>query len=170
MESGKIAIDGLDQIDFKQIYMNIRKGRYRYLGMGSGRIVFDLGNGYVVKVARSRRGIGQNRAEYKIASSDDSGLFAGIPAVSKRSGYLIMNKAEGIRDISYVWDYFHVKNNQELFQVPTIQEISQKYGLLLWDLGRAVNWGQINGKPVIIDYGFTKAVRRNYYLPPIFRK
>jgi hypothetical protein len=136
--------------------------------MGSGRKVFDLGNGYVVKAARSQRGIGQNEAEYKIALTDKSGLFANIPRVSERFTFLIMDKADRIKDINYVWNYFNVKNNQELYQIQKIQDISSKYGLLLWDLGRAVNWGQINGKPIIIDYGYTQDVRRRFYKPPLF--
>ncbi|HHX11997.1 MAG TPA: hypothetical protein GX731_04185, partial [Clostridiales bacterium] len=47
-------------IDFDSIIMNIGKGNYQFIGSGSGRRVYDLGNGYVVKVAKNNRGIAQN--------------------------------------------------------------------------------------------------------------
>lgn len=169
MVINKSGIDTDKKFNFRQISLNIRRGAYKCIGMGSGRLVFDLGNGYVVKMARNLKGVGQNEAEYKIASVDNSGLFANIPAVSERFGLLVMDKADKIKDLSYIWKYFDVKNNQELFKVQKLQDISSRHDLLLWDLGRAVNWGKIDGKPIIIDYGFTKEVRRRFYLPRLFR-
>jgi hypothetical protein len=80
-----------------------------------------------------------------------------------------MEKAIKIKDIFYVWKYFNVKNNKELYQVKELQNISSIYGLLLIDLRRPVNWGMLNGRPVIIDYGYTNEVRRRYYMHPLLR-
>lgn len=143
-------------IDYKEIIMNIRKRTYKYLGDGAGRKVYDLGNGYVVKVAKNRFGISQNATEYRISSNDDNPLFAKVLNASERFRFLIMEKAEKIQDISYVWKYFNIKNNRALYQLKELQDISSKYNIMLVDLGRSVNWGQINEKPVIIDYGYTK--------------
>jgi len=148
---------------FRQISININRGKYRYLGKGSGRIVYDMGNGLVIKAAKNRKGIAQNIEEYSIALVDDSGLFARVLTVSDDYHFLIMDKAERIKDISQVWKYFHVNSNKELYQVNEIRDLSEKYNLLIWDFGRAVNWGQINGRPMIIDFGFTRQVRRRYY-------
>lgn len=162
--------DGIDgKVDFKHISLNLRRGTYKFIGMGSGRVVFDMGNGYVVKAARNRKGIAQNQAEYKIAQADHTGLFAKIPGVSERYTLLVMAKADRIKSISFVWKYFNVRSNFELYQVEKLQEVYSRYDLMPKDLGRHVNWGQIDGKPVIIDYGFTREVRRNYYLPPLLR-
>lgn len=152
-----------EKTGFNRIYRNIRWGKYRYIGKGSGRIVYDLGNGKVVKSARNRKGIAQNIEEFNIALAEHSGLFARVYAISEDHRFLIMDKAYRIKDISFVWRYFQVNNNEELYQVDKIKDISKKYNLLVRDLGRAVNWGQINGKPVIIDYGFTRQVRIKYY-------
>lgn len=155
--------DDFQDTYFRQISRNISKGYYRYIGKGSGRIVYDLGNGQVVKYAKNIKGIAQNIEEYSIALLDDSGLFAKVLKVSDDYRYLIMDKADRVKDISFVWKYFHVRSNKELYQVRKIREIAEKYNLLISDLGRAVNWGQINGKPMIIDYGFTRQVRSRYY-------
>jgi len=59
--------------------------------------------------------------------------------------------------------YFNVKSNRELYNVGEIRYISSEYNLLMADLYRPVNWGRINARPVIIDFGFTRRVRKKYY-------
>lgn len=148
---------------FNQIMFNIRRGYYRYIGSGSSRDVFDLGNGYVIKVAKNRAGIAQNKAEYNISYYNYSGLFAKVVQVSKDFKFLIMEKANKIYSISEVWKYFNVRDKKELFHLKEIQNIKRNFNLLLGDLGRKSSWGMINGRPVIIDYGFTKEIRQKYY-------
>jgi len=151
------------RVDFEQIKSNIRDGAYKSIGSGSGRRVFDLDNGYVVKVAKNRKGIAQNEAEYQISSRSNSVLFAKVLQVSEDYRMLIMQKAEVIKHISEVWEYFNVQNNRALYYVEEIRYISSEYNLLMADLYRPVNWGKINSRPVIIDFGFTKRVRKKYY-------
>jgi len=155
--------DDFEDAYFRQISLNISKGKYRYIGKGSGRIVYDMGNGLVVKAAKNIKGIAQNREEYRISLVDDSGLFARVLTVSDDYRFLIMDKAERIKDISFVWNYFRVRSNKGLYQITKIRDLSEKYNLMIWDFGRAANWGQIDGRPTIIDYGFTRQVRRRYY-------
>lgn len=150
-------------ISFDQIRFNIRNRNYKFIGSGSGRYVFDLGNGYVVKAARNRKGIAQNKVEYQIASMDHSDLFAKILQISEDNELLIMEKANPIDRISVVWKYFDVKSNWELFQLETFKTIASHYSLILQDLRRPENWGIIDGRPVIVDYGFTRRVRKKYY-------
>ncbi|MBP1754773.1 MAG: hypothetical protein H6Q59_1171 [Firmicutes bacterium] len=150
-------------IDFDMIILNVRKGNYKCIGTGSGRRVFDLGNGYVVKVAKNNKGIAQNEAESHISSSNHSKLFAKTIQVSEDFRLLIMEKAVRIKDFSEVRKYFKVKSNKELFQLEEIKSVYPNHNLLLNDLYRTANWGMINNHPVIIDYGFTQRVRRKYY-------
>lgn len=150
-------------IDFDIMILNIRKGNYKCIGSGSGRRVFDLGNGYVVKVAKNMKGIAQNKAERHISLSDHSNIFAKTIHVSDDFRFLIMEKADRIRDFSGVRRYYNVKSNRELFQLQEIKSVCINHNLLLNDLYRTANWGMINNRPVIIDYGFTQSVRRNYY-------
>lgn len=145
------------------IMSNIRRGYCRYIGSGSGRDVFDLGNGYVAKVAKNRAGIAQNKCEYRISAKDNSDLFAKAIKISNNYDLLIMEKADEINDISYVWRYFNVTSKRELFNLKEIQNLKRKYNLLLGDFARESSWGIINGRPVIIDYGFTAEIRARYY-------
>lgn len=157
-------MDIISGINFDEINYNLRKRMYRYIGSGSGRQVFDLNNGYVVKAAKNRKGIAQNQVEYDIASLDQSNLFAKVPNVSEDYSLLIMEKAEKVRNFSYIFKYFNVKNYRELFRLELIKSNLSRYNLVPHDLARSSNWGIVNNRPVIIDYGFTYTVRRKYYL------
>jgi hypothetical protein len=150
-------------IAFDQIMLNITQGYYRYIGSGSCRQVFDLRNGYVIKVAKNRAGIAQNKVEYKISSNDDSNLFAKVIQASKDFNLLIMQKGNKISDISYVFKYFNVTSKKELIKTKELQNIKRNYKLVLVDLGKKSSWGIVNGRPVIIDYGFTREVKEKYY-------
>jgi hypothetical protein len=148
---------------FDRIMFNIKRGYYRYIGSGSCREVFDLGNGYVVKVAKNIAGIAQNESEYNISYYDKSGLFAKVIDASNNFNLLIMEKADKIYDIFDVLRYFNVRSKRELLNLKELQNIKRSYNLLLADLERKSSWGMIDGRPVIIDYGFTKEVRERYY-------
>lgn len=150
-------------VEFNQIILNIRRGFYRYIGSGSGRLVFDLGNGYVIKVAKNKAGVAQNRAEYKISCNDYSDLFAKVVKVSRNFNLLIMEKADKINNIRYIYNYYNVRSKRELFNVNELQNIKNNYNLILGDFDRESSWGIINGRPVIIDYGFTRQVGNRYY-------
>lgn len=148
---------------FNQIMLNIQRGYYRYVGSGSCREVFDLGNGHVIKIAKNKAGIAQNKCEYKISCSDQSDLFAKVIEVSEDFRYLIMEKARSVNSISDICNYFNVSNKSELRNLEEMQNLRRNYDLLLGDFERKNNWGIIKGKPVIIDYGFTRQVRAKYY-------
>lgn len=150
-------------IDFNDIMFGLRNRRYIYIGSGSSREVYDLENGYVVKVAKNKAGIEQNRVEYYISSNDSSGIFAKVIEASNDYCLIIMRKAKKIRDIRLVWNYFNAGNKREFYESLHMQRIKNKYKLLLGDFEKTSSWGIINGRPVIIDYGFTRYVERKYY-------
>ncbi len=70
---------------------------YRYIGVGSAREVYDLDNGFVIKIARNIRGIAQNKAEFLISNDDNSFLLAKVYFISDDYRYLIMKKANNIK-------------------------------------------------------------------------
>lgn len=94
-------------ISDNQIMFNVKQGMYKYIGEGSSRQVFDLNNGYVIKVAKNKAGIAQNRMEYKISANDDTGLFAKVVQASNNYNFIIMRRAIKVSNISHVWKYFN---------------------------------------------------------------
>ncbi len=151
-------------IDFNIIKVNIESKKYQLIGSGSGRYVFDLDNGYVVKMAKNKKGFVQNKAEHQISVADHSKIFAKIVAVSEDYQYLIMERAQSVVSMAQIWDFYHVRNNRELFRLEDIRNVIRKNNLLTPDLRRRNSWGMIKGKPVIIDFGFTREVSRYYTL------
>lgn len=151
------------EVNANQIILKIEEGAYKRIGSGSGRRVYDLGNGYVAKFAKNQKGLAQNEAEYQISRTNSTDIIAKIIRVSKNYDLLIMEKAEKVKNISYVFHYYHVKSIAELFQLDNFKQFSSDNGLILSDFYRTSNWGMINGRPVIIDYGFTRSVKQKYY-------
>lgn len=158
-------MNALADFNFDLINHNLREGYYRYIGSGSGRQVYDLDNGYVVKAAKNRKGIAQNKVEYEIASIDHSNLFAKVPYASDDYNLLIMEKADKIQSFSDIFKYYKVRNFRELFQLEQIKGNLSRHNLISKDLTRSSNWGIVNNRPVIVDYGFTYSVKRKYYSP-----
>ena len=150
------------EVDFNTIRSNISKTAYHIIGRGTGRTVFDLENGYVVKAAKNRKGIEQNKEEYRISNLDKNNVFAQAIALSEDYMYLIMVKAQPIKSFSVVWNYYQVKNNRQLFSLEAFNKFLPLYDLLPGDLHRISSWGVVKERPVIIDYGFTRSVRKFY--------
>ncbi len=150
-------------ISYNSIMFNIKRGAYKYLGEGSSRKVFDLNNGYVVKIAKNMAGVEQNRIEYIISEDNRSNLLARVVQASNNYDFIIMRRARKVKDILDVWDYFNVTNKNEFLDLPELKRLKTNYNLLLNDLNKKTSWGMIGRRPVIIDYGFTKRVKERYY-------
>lgn len=156
------------QQEFEAIYKKLKKGELKFIGNGSCRRVFDLGNGYVIKVAKDIRGVFQNKAEYSIFHNCKSDFFAELLSISDDGRSLIMAKAQKIRHIKSVYDYYKVKGNNNLLRQNYLSEDIKNNNIGRGDLRRAANWGLINGRPVIIDYGLTKEIYKRFYSNRLF--
>lgn len=150
-------------VNLEEIIDNLNAGYYPVLGTGSARKVYDLGNDTVLKTAKNIKGYAQNHVEAIISEIDDSDTFAKVLHASDDNRYLVMEKAGPISSFAFVRSYYNVNSNKELFLLNDLNYIPHKYNLLISDLCRPVNWGVLDGRPVIIDYGFTGRIRRQYY-------
>lgn len=84
-------------IDIQYVLYGIKSGMYKYIGSGSARKVYDLNNGFVLKIARNIKGIAQNEAEFLIFNESKLDLLARVYFVSDDYKYLIMKKAKPIK-------------------------------------------------------------------------
>ena len=150
-------------VNFDEIRAKINNGNYPRLGSGSGRRVFDLENGYVVKVAKNKKGIAQNKMEYKISTECTTNIMAKVEQVSDDFRFLIMEKAEKVISMSDILSYYEARSFFEMLQSTDVKMLVERFGLIVNDLQRRSSWGMLDGRPVIIDYGFTKQVRARYY-------
>jgi hypothetical protein len=98
---------------------------YKEIGIGKHRIVFDLGNGLVLKVAKVAKGITCNRKEVDLYQSVPSILRKHLcKIVEYGDGWLIMKKMNKIVPKNK-------KNNKQLIQ---IKEKFSKSGIRISDL------------------------------------
>jgi hypothetical protein len=139
--------------DADRIYSGIRNGKFKYLGRGAGRHVFDMGDGRVVKVARNEFGYDQNKTEYALSLAYKGDLFAKVISVSEDHRLLIMQAAKWVSNLAPVLKYYNVRSTKELFDVPEVFALIRNHRLVAREFLRPRNWGFIGGRPVIIDYG-----------------
>jgi len=149
--------------NYQNIIAGIKSEEYRLMGFGSCRRVYNLNNGYVVKVARDIRGVEQNKNEYQIHSNCTSGFFAEITYVSEDFRLLVMARAKRIKKMRAVYSFYKVNNMDSLLKVSGLGQDLRNNDLGTGDLRRASSWGLINGKPVIIDYGLTHDLFKKCY-------
>ncbi len=154
--------------DFAELISQLKVNKYKRLGSGSCRNVYDLGNGYVVKVAKDVRGILQNQIEQKSYLTHKSGFFAEVAAVSENYRYLIMVKAKRITDIRIVLRHYKVRSFDELMKNPLLEEDLENHKIGSGDLKRASSWGIVNDVPVLIDYGLNQSTYNKYYRNKLF--
>jgi hypothetical protein len=148
--------------------------RLEKIGAGSDRVVFDLGDGKVLKVAKTARGLEQNIYEGDAYNSV-------IPNVLERGlNYVVTEKADRLRADDMVPVYneegdqigdaraaemikelqkfsqkdfnFHDSDLQEVLRKYNLQDI-MNYDVLWGDFTAMRNWGYKDGMPLHIDGG-----------------
>lgn len=144
---------------------------------GSDRDVYDLGDGHVLKVAKSARGLAQNRMEGE--------PYAPVPeAVENGLNYVVVKKVNPpdvntkkmVSEIKKLntWDLNNDRSPGHYEEIDKAVEVLNKYGLdgddlrnydVMWnDLAAVRNWGtDIDGTPIHLDAGtFNKNVIDQY--------
>jgi hypothetical protein len=144
------------------------------IGSGSDRVVFDIGNGRVLKVAKTARGLEQNIYE------GDAYLTV-VPKIFERGlNYVVVEKADRLKASDMVPTYDEngdqvgearasemIKDLQKFGQKDLdsagskLQDVLMKYGLedvmsynVLWgDFSAIRNWGYKDGMPLHVDGG-----------------
>ncbi|WP_142382826.1 MULTISPECIES: hypothetical protein [Bacillus] len=124
---------------------------YKRIGFGNNRIVYDLNNGFVLKVAISESGIQSNETEFNTYQNCPLILRVHLcPVEELGNGWIIMEKALNI-----------VPDNEEYqHKVSGLQNKFLKSGIKANDM-RIRNLRLSNdGKIIVIDYGAFKYTKR----------
>lgn len=125
---------------------------------GANRIVYDMGNGTVLKLAKSKSGIKSNRNEVKLYRS---------------SPYLLTKYLGRIKEYHYKYEWLIMKKYGQKFlgmkgykqKLAKVRTRFKKYGILPIDTlkNRKPKHQNLrvkrNGRIAIIDYGHFKSVR-----------
>lgn len=163
-------------------FKNIRSfsGRKKYaeqhlqqIGRGSSRVVYDLGDGKVLKLAYNPKGLAQNETEAglmndnisiiaKVFDADEDGLWVIMEKAEKMKpsqfkqffGYnvhtvdMFLNNYHALskgRDKRHTWS-LPEKTNEDLWEneyISDITQLSEWYDIVPTDFGRLANWGVV---------------------------
>ncbi|MEK4512665.1 hypothetical protein [Paenibacillus sp. FSL K6-2524] len=68
---------------------------YQVIGSGNTRVVYNLGNGHVVKVALSKKGLASNLTEYQLYDKCSRKLRKYLcPVIEYGNGWIVMKKMQ----------------------------------------------------------------------------
>jgi hypothetical protein len=128
----------------KKIVKDSLRLDYQKIGQGLNRVVFDLNNGYVLKVATTELGVKCNQNEYDIYTRSHPNIQKNLcPVIEKGNGWIIMKK-------------MNISLPKVLANYYKIMELHAKflsYGIIPVDL-RAANVALSEDKVMtVIDYG-----------------
>ncbi|MFL0269076.1 hypothetical protein [Candidatus Clostridium radicumherbarum] len=156
--------------EFKDvIFMDREKlsRKYKLIGRGSSRAVFEIDKNYVLKVPTSEKGIYQSRVEYKLHSIVDEHYKKYLcPIELFENNRLLMKKAVPLKKSLYprgfrIYDLLYWEDRNEYRY--DLRYLANTYDLLYVDLLNISSWGKYNGRYVLVDYGCTNRIYDAFY-------
>lgn len=155
-------------------------------GVGTARITFLFSEGKVLKLAKNKKGIAQNKAEsklYKIVDNTHQSLLATIYDSSPSGDWIIMEKISKVNPTEFK-KYFGVSlreyirivnedmyegkkyqgNRRVMKMIDLMHNMEEVYGYAIGDMGRLSSYGKrADGSIVVSDYGLSDNVYDEHY-------
>lgn len=126
------------------------KLRYEVLGSGKTRIVYDLGDGYVVKIAISRRGLKSNKREFDVYSHCSRRIRRYLcPIEEYGHGWVIMKKLKRSVILTELDDITLLKLKRRFLKEKVIARSL-----------RSKNFARSKHRLIFIDYGSFRFAER----------
>jgi len=121
---------------------------YQILGSGKTRIVYDLDNGYVLKVAISKRGLKSNQTEFHLYNGYSDRIRKYLcPVIESGEGWIIMKKMNRMVELT----------ERYKDKLPRIKRKFKRAGVTARSL-RSKNLAVYRHRIKVIDYGSFKNV------------
>lgn len=162
--------------------------KFDHLSSGSSRVIYKLPDGTVLKLAKNKRGVAQNKAESNpemkskyinpTIKSDKEGVWKISPCATK----ITEKEFEELTDINFKdfgkaisYGLRKVADNSGEDKPECFEEVSKsdiykelvkvgkKFDLMPGDIERISSWGQVDGQPVLIDAGLTAEIFEDFY-------
>jgi len=181
------ALDGLRSFAARTRYCGQHLNR---MASGSGRIVYDMGDGTVLKLAKNPKGVAQNNVESE-PFMQQYDVVAKVTESSAQDTWLVAQKAEKMTTAKFkaingytfkvfkecLWAYHQQSKGKntpwpseylEVSEDEFYQEITDlmgNYDMPYGDLARPSTYGVVGNKVVLTDYGLTSYVYEEHYAP-----
>ncbi|MBM7587450.1 hypothetical protein JOC86_004023 [Bacillus pakistanensis] len=142
-----------------QIASNAKKTmglKYKIIGHGVFRIVYDLNNGYVLKVAIRRKGLGCNETEMKTYRNSPTHLRKHLcPVKEYGHGWIIMKKMDRLSPMM---------EKSHKHKISEIKSEFLQHGIIPKDIKEENIALSNEGEIIVIDYGhFREEVRWGFW-------
>lgn len=165
-------------------------------GAGTGRLVYDMGDGKVLKFAGNEAGKYQNQKEFNLSSESD--LFTNVTESGPEYLWIV---AEKVQPFSSAQDFesatgvpaslidavgfdYLVTTNQEAFDRTTakvpesaklfltnVRDLANKFDFARKDFATIEHWGaDASGKAKVFDYGLDRAGYHQFYESGVVRQ
>lgn len=156
------------------------------IGEGSSRVVFLLSDDLILKIAKDVKGLAQNKEETKpelqtkitnkVIASDSEGKWI----IQRFANKINKKRFEEITGVSFddLGKTLYYKFNNEsdnwkkpkdynlVIESPIFNELMSLVAcndLQIGDLTRIESWGEIDGSPVILDFGLSRDIYDKFY-------
>lgn len=149
--------------------------KYQLLGKGTARMVYDLKNGYVLKLAKNEKGLAQNMVESNPKIQKEyPNYVAKISSFDKKGIYLIQEKIKpltekrfeeltGLQGAGFMY-YLRFGLDWDNPFYKKVKELVSKFKLDKFDVANISSWGENKkGKIVLSDYGMDCNVAKKLY-------
>jgi hypothetical protein len=156
-----------DELLFKNVcFLSNRQisKKYKYLGEGISREVYAINEDFVVKVAKGKEGIYQNRVEHHVYIHVDKNLLKYLcPIVWFQPDKLIMRRAIPLSKYNknQFIDINSIRPEKDL--IVDLKQLANSFLLFYEDIISTSSWGIYKNERVLIDYGCTEQIGDIYY-------
>jgi hypothetical protein len=174
-----------DAKDFEDA-VEIADEQWEKLGEGSARAVYKLSDKLIIKIAINEKGISQNLSEMSFEAQCD--CVAKVLLADGKGKWLIMQFTESVSDDQFTKlvgcslktfsnALFYAFNNESddftkprdydtIKKLPLFQclgKVIMSENSLIGDWSKLSSYGELNGKILVRDYGFSKHVHDLHY-------
>lgn len=189
----KFSLENLDAFPSLSKKVQYAKSKLKKIGEGSSRIVFDLDDGYVLKLAKNTKGFEQNMQdgdwgkhrmypnllpELKDVDSSDDVAWV----VIKKAEKITEKQFEALTKINFK-TFSKALNEKYLYLNGKVKKMTDEYEKLIddseflqdvidmmmsfdmlpGDMTRISSWGKVGNNAVLVDSGLTQTVFNTHY-------
>lgn len=167
--------------------------KLKRIAQGSARVIFEIDDKTVLKLAKNAKGLAQNEVEAGLSNDYmvPEDIIAKVLEYDEGYRWIVMERAKKISSgrfkqlmdgVDILIFYYYIRNQTDRLGnkhwsikdeikekldknefAQDIIEMSNNFELEVGDFGRPSSFGEIDGRLVLTDYGLTQEVYRKYY-------
>jgi len=162
------------------------KKHWKFLGEGSSRTAFQVNDDLIIKVAHNDKGLAQNKVE--MDPKAQRSCTNPIVVADAEGKWIVLKSTEPLKEkdfkkmVGFGFEsfmnalFYKFNNESDQWSPPRDYEEIEKSPLFnclsdlifktdqqIGDIDKISSWRELDGKPVLADYGLSRDVFRSYY-------